>query len=172
MVSNNVWVEATVHPDSVKQLDLGWYGIAEPLDRLHVTMAFTTLKADELGDFDQLSQLRNRLGSATLSLPNITADYCEFPVNGASILQPGKGDFGVLLINAHVLWSYHTALARELTKDDTLDLTYPGWLPHITLCEGVTNYHDIEVLYQLAAKTEPIKLDGLWLRAGRMCLPL
>lgn len=172
MVSNNVWVEATVHPESAKQIDLGWNGVAEPLDKLHVTMAFTKLRAaDFRGEPDRLWKLRERLVKSVVDLPEF--GECDgFDISGAAVLQPGKGDFGVLLLSSHVLCSYHTRLAQELKIDHTLDLTYPGWLPHITLCEGVTNYHDIEALHKLSRNVDAIKLDGLWLRAGRMCVPL
>lgn len=170
MVSNNVWVEATIHPDSAKELDLGWDGPAVPLSKLHITMAFTTFHAK---DFDRPAfvELAERLESATSDLPTLLGDE-EVEIHGSAILAPGKGDFGVLLVRSPLLWNYSAALTLDLTKDASLDTTYPGWLPHITMCENVTNVHDIGVLSGLARKVRDVKLDGLWLRAGRMCLPL
>lgn len=170
MVSNNVWVEASVHPDSAKLLDLGWPGIQETASKLHVTMAFTNLNADQQ-HFDNIESLRNRLMTAVVDLPEL-AEYDGFDISGAAILQPGKGNFGVLLLSSQILWSYHTAFARELTKGNELDLTYPGWLPHITLCEDVSNRGDQECIIRVAENVPSIKLDGLWLRAGRICVPL
>lgn len=175
MVSNNVWVEATVHPDSAANIQT-YIGnrsnlrLPEPLDKLHITMAFTTLKAEELDDFDELSKLRNRLGQAVIDLPDV-AEGDGFKINGAAILAPGKGDYGVLLVSSQILWSYHTAFAREMTKDNMLDLTYPGWLPHITLAYNVDNSQELETIHR-AATVGSVKLDGLWLRAGRTCVPL
>lgn len=174
MVSNNVWVEATVHPDSALNIQtyIGDYSNLrrpEPLDKLHVTMAFTKLNAD-LQEFETaLLDLRDRLMKSVSELPSL--EEHEVTVGGSAILQPGKGDFGVLLLSSQLLWSYYTGFARELTKDDTLDLSYPGWLPHVTLSTSTTTALEQETIHRTTG-VGTIQLDGLWLRAGRICVPL
>ncbi len=170
MVSKNVWVEATIHPDSHPALDLGWGGVAEPLDKLHVTLAFTNYNAETLSMDFVMEELRPALMRATEELPALNQE--EVKVGGAAVLAPGKGDFGVLLLQNHLLWSYNTAYSRVFTADGTLDLTYPGWLPHITLSEDVTNHGDIETLHSLARTVGVVKIESVWLRAGRVCVPL
>ena len=170
MVSNNVWVEATVHPDSYPFFDLGWGGISEPPSKLHVTLAFTTYDASMLSVDFVVDELRPILTKAVEELPTLVNEECQ--VSGAAILQPLNGNFGVFLLQNQLLWSYNAAFSRVFTAEGVLDLTYPGWLPHITLCEGVTNYHDIEVLHRAAEQVSTVKLDGVWLRAGRICVPL
>lgn len=175
MVSNNVWVEATVHPESADNIQT-YIGnrsnlhYPEPLGKLHITMAFTNLHAaDFVLKFDRLLSLQARMVDALGDLPSLTEE--EIAVGGHAILRPEKGDFGVLLLSNQLLWSYHSALARELTKTDELDLTYPGWLPHVTLAAKAGDHTQQEAISR-ASCAGTIKLDGLWLRAGRMCLPL
>lgn len=169
MVSKNVWVEATLTQDSAKALDLGWVGVQEPPDKMHITMAFTNMHVDDY-TVSQLMEIRDDLSEAVSDLPALEED--EIKVNGVAFLAPGKSDYGVLLVQSQLLWSYNQRLSHFFTAQNALDLTYPGWLPHITISEGVSNYGDQEVLHKLAAKVDVIKLDGLWLRAGRMCVPL
>lgn len=173
MVSNNVWVEATVHPESAYNIQncLGNRSnlhYPEPLSQLHITMAFTNLNADDFTR-DQIVGLCDRLDLCVSDLPSLMEK--EIAVDGHAILQPEKGDFGVLLLSNQLLWSYHAAFAKELTRTGELDLTYPGWLPHVTLASKVVTENQ-QCAIGRAATVGTIKLDGLWLRAGRMCLPL
>jgi hypothetical protein len=173
MVSNNVWVEATIHPDSAKEMEAKWK-TAIPEKNLHITMAFTNILADTL-DSEKFIMLCDSLANCVSDLPSLLDD--EIEVGGVAVLGPDTFTAGVLLLQSQLLWSYNRAFSHQLTTFNQLDLKYPGWLPHVTLAFDVgANTEDIYQLHHLAtvlaASRQPIKVDGLWLRAGRMCLPL
>lgn len=166
MVSNNVWIEATVAPKYADDLELGWVG-ATPAAKMHITLAFTTLAADQL-DLHYLLQLRDRLDKVNREAGSIAA----VSPNGVGFLN--TNDTAVMLVTGEAVWNLREAYAQVLKADGTLDTTYPGFLPHITLAEGMTNYGDIEAVHRKVREYphDVIYVDGVYLRAGRITLPL
>lgn len=163
-MSNNVWVEATLHPESAEAIaEINWPDMR--LDKLHVTLAFTKLNADDM-DFNALLDTQATLTGALAQSINPT----NAKVGGFAVFNPSREAFGVLLVNDVTLHDYHTALG--VAFGDEMSKSIPGFTPHVTIGAGFSNYHDIEALAKLSRKIESVKFDAVWLRAGRVCLPL
>jgi hypothetical protein len=95
-------------------------------------------------------------------------------LNGAAVLSSG---YGVALVNGDALWAHHAEYASVFDADGSLDDTYPGYLPHITLAEKVDSYSRRENLLLKVAEYSKddnyfVGIDGVYLRAGRTALPL
>lgn len=163
MVSNNVWVEAPLADKSVKEIT-NHLRVARP-DKLHITLVFTTLKADEL-TFANVQELREKFHAAIRPLP----DLGRVDVTGSAVLKGSDVDSGVLLVNSPELWQHHVALVEVLEDGRLVDDKYPGFLPHITVAEGSSSRG--EMIQVTAQGLRQLQLDGLYLRAGRISVPL
>jgi len=164
MASKNIWIESPVVPAHAENLAMF---DGKPADKLHVTLAFSSLKADQFG-WGEALDLRTKLIEATSKVP----PPATVSVNGAAILQPGKHDIAAVLVNGGDLWEYRNAVAQVLVDHYMLDGTIPGWLPHITIADGVAHSHDLGNLLARVAEMETISLERPLLRLGRLALPL
>lgn len=164
-MSNNVWVEATLHPDSIKAITdkIEWPGLVP--DKLHVTLAFTNLYADELR-LGKALELLQELDLALSDVPTLT----NAKTSGFAVFDGARKAYGVVLVNDPVIQDAHSALASVL--GDRMSTSIPGFTPHITIGEGFTNHHDVATLSMVPRVIESVKFDGTWLRVGRMYLPL
>lgn len=167
MVSDNVWVEATIAPQYAKALALNWTsGTSTSASKMHVTLAFSTYKASKTS-FSQLLTLREQLVEATQNIGHLAA----VEQNGAAVFRSG---YAVLLVSGEAVWKHHRLLTKVFDDQAALDQTYPGYTPHITLATNVNVYDDIAAVHRQVRNFpyDVISVDGTYLRAGRTTLPL
>lgn len=164
-MSNNVWVEATLRPDSITAITnkIEWPGLVP--DELHVTLAFTNLHADEW-PLGKALELHQELDQALTDVPALT----NAKISGFAVFDGARKAYGVVLVNDSVIQATHSALAGVLGH--RMNTSIAGFTPHITIGEGFTNHHDVATLSMVPRMIESVKFDGTWLRVGRMCLPL
>lgn len=168
-MSDHVWVEATVHPDDAKEISRKTDACSIRPDKLHVTLAFTKLKANHYPNFrswiNKHNEIRNHLLKLDLELPE------KVTISGAAVFTQPEDPIGVLLVPHPDLTNLNEALTNSFGREN-VDLTYP-FVPHVTVYQPITSTErEVGRLIDLAYSLPEIRLDGLWLRAGRMCLPL
>lgn len=165
-MGNHVWIESPVEREAAELLDV--FARQQRSKDMHVTLAFSKLKAEQLGWGDLLA-MRDSIVQATETIPAPAGIL----INGYAVLGPNDKSHGVVLVNGGDLWEYHNAVESLWEKSHLLDNTYSGWLPHITVVEGLVSTDSLATLRDAVKGLPPyVPLERPLLRAGRLALPL